>query len=101
MKKYYHEEFLIGKDLSVGYKDFLSRDPEVREHLDALLKVILDLKRKNHPALKQLNVITWRGAMTTVLCTPFYRREAWELAVTKYKVPNSDFYYYYSDFFEF
>jgi len=54
-----------------------------------MLSVILDLQRTNPRALHPVEFVTWRGILTVVICTPFNRRESWELAVSKFKVDLS------------
>lgn len=64
------------------------RDQGIHEHLDALLKVIqvqLLADQGKMTAVSAADVILWRGTMTLLVCTPFNRKEAWELAVTKFK----------------
>jgi len=67
------------------------RDQGVHEHLDALLRVILDqLLSPASPGPQTTGVtstdfIMWRGTMTVIICTPYNRKEGWELAVTRFK----------------
>ncbi|KAG1169830.1 hypothetical protein G6F70_008113 [Rhizopus microsporus] len=80
MKYYYPPS---GKDLNVGYDQFIQRDESVSEHIDTLLDALTTVKQK-HPSDIQADIVTWRGIMTKILCTPYSRRDAWELRATRY-----------------
>ncbi|KAI9308347.1 RAI1 like PD-XK nuclease-domain-containing protein [Cunninghamella echinulata] len=82
--KYYYPA--TGTDLSIGYDRFIQRDDSILEHLDTLLDAITDANNKiKDTNLTKANIITWRGIMTKILCTPYCRTEPWELRATKYK----------------
>ncbi|ORX44911.1 hypothetical protein DM01DRAFT_1295045 [Hesseltinella vesiculosa] len=83
--KYYYAP--SGKDLTVGFDRFIQRDETVPEHLDTLLDALTDAKAKANvpPEMTQANIVTWRGIMTKLLCTPYARNEPWELRLTRYK----------------
>ncbi|KAI8059289.1 hypothetical protein BC940DRAFT_328364 [Gongronella butleri] len=82
--KYYYPA--TGKDLTVGFDKFIERDETVPEHLDTLLDALTDAKAKPnaHPDATKADIVTWRGIMTKLLCTPYARREAWDLRLTRY-----------------
>ena len=53
----------IGADLSKGFETFQQLDDTVDDHLDSLLKTIIDFERRTGTRCAA-NVITWRGMMT-------------------------------------
>ena len=55
----------IGVSLSKGYENFQKLDDSIDEHLDGLLKAILE-KEKREQRRVQADIITWRGIMTKV-----------------------------------
>lgn len=82
MKYYYPPE---GKDLNFGFEDMVQRDDSISEHLDTLLDSLTDLKNKTEGSdMPQADIITWRGIITKILCTPYSRKEGWELRATRY-----------------
>ncbi|KAI8076909.1 uncharacterized protein BX664DRAFT_367400 [Halteromyces radiatus] len=81
--KYYYPA--TGTDLTLGYDKFIQRDETVPEHLDTLLDAITDARLKSKDShVTKANIVTWRGIMTKLLCTPYCRNEPWELRVTRY-----------------
>lgn len=62
--KYYYTPSL-GADLCKGFEQFQKLDDTADEHLDSLLKTIIDLEQKIGHKVKA-NLITWRGMMTKV-----------------------------------
>ncbi|KAG1191678.1 hypothetical protein G6F36_002159 [Rhizopus arrhizus] len=79
--KYYYPP--AGKDLNVGFDRFIQRDESVPEHIDTLLDALTQLNT-NTDQKSTADIITWRGIMTKILCTPFSRKDPWELRATKY-----------------
>ncbi|KAL8771337.1 MAG: hypothetical protein Q9209_003243 [Squamulea sp. 1 TL-2023] len=60
----------IGADLSKGFGSFEQLDDTADDHLDSLLKTIIDLERRTGEKC-QADVMTWRGMMTKIMATPF------------------------------
>ncbi|KAL8781716.1 MAG: hypothetical protein Q9194_000220 [Teloschistes cf. exilis] len=60
----------IGASLSDGFNRFEKLDDSVDDHLDSLLKTIVDLETRTKSRC-QADVITWRGMMTKIMATPF------------------------------
>jgi len=56
----------LGADLSRGFDTFQKLDDSEDEHLDGLLKAIIDLEKKQGKNLEGVDFITWRGMMTKV-----------------------------------
>ncbi|KAG1446202.1 hypothetical protein G6F56_009650 [Rhizopus delemar] len=78
MKYYYPPS---GKDLNFGYDKFIQRDESVAEHIDTLLDALTEM---NNTSTASVDIVTWRGIMTKLLCTPFSRKDRWELRATKH-----------------
>lgn len=64
--KYYYNPKL-GASLSEGFDTFRKLDDKRDDHLDPLLKSLLE-KEKREGRRVQADVVTWRGMMTKVLC---------------------------------
>ncbi|KAI9279752.1 RAI1 like PD-XK nuclease-domain-containing protein [Sporodiniella umbellata] len=79
--KYYYPP--TGKDLTVGYNAFIQRDETMPEHLDTLLDALTEWKSRETLST-QADIVTWRGILTKLLCTPFSRKDRWELRATRY-----------------
>ncbi|CAM0138236.1 unnamed protein product [Umbelopsis sp. WA50703] len=80
--KYYYPADISDADLSVGYEQFIQRDENLKEHIDTLLDALTHYRSKeSDPTLSQANIVTWRGIITKILCTP-YTKEPFELGVT-------------------
>lgn len=62
--RYYYPPTL-GADLSKGFDTFHKLDDTADEHLDSLLKTIIDYEMKAEQRV-EADVITWRGMMTKV-----------------------------------
>jgi hypothetical protein len=62
--RYYYPPTL-GADLSKGYDTFQNMDSTADDHLDSLLKTIIDLEQKSGKRV-EADIITWRGMMTKV-----------------------------------
>jgi len=62
--RYYWPPFL-GADLSRGFDTFEKLDDTADDHLDSLLKTIIDHEQKLGKPV-EADVITWRGMMTKV-----------------------------------
>ncbi|KAL8710501.1 MAG: hypothetical protein Q9220_004933 [cf. Caloplaca sp. 1 TL-2023] len=60
----------IGADLSKGFDTFQQLDDSIDDHLDSLLRTVIDLERRNG-SICQADVITWRGMMTKIMAVPF------------------------------
>lgn len=66
-------------DLREGYGRFVARDEDRREGLDHLLRWI----GAHRP--KPADVVTWRGHLSKILCTPFDRKSPWRLAAQMHR----------------
>ena len=53
----------IGAELSKGFETFQQLDDTVDDHLDSLLRTIIDLEQRTGTKYAA-DVITWRGMMT-------------------------------------
>ncbi|KAI8968584.1 RAI1 like PD-XK nuclease-domain-containing protein [Mycotypha africana] len=89
--KYYYPPGLKNEklDLNVGYERFLQRDESILEHIDTLLDALTEYKtRQSNNTIAEsevhADIITWRGIMTKILCTPYSRKDAWEFRATRY-----------------
>ncbi|KAL8680562.1 MAG: hypothetical protein Q9186_003253 [Xanthomendoza sp. 1 TL-2023] len=67
--RYYYPP-TIGADLSKGFDKFQQLDDTADDHLDSLLKTLVDLEQRTGEKC-QADVITWRGMMTKIMATPF------------------------------
>lgn len=68
--RYYYPPTL-GADLSKGFDTFEKLDEADDDHLDSLLKTIIDYEQKTGKAV-EADIITWRGMMTKVSCLQCY-----------------------------
>ncbi len=71
--------------LAAGYPDkFIQRKHDINEHLDALVLSLGDYQKaarqQNLPPITP-DIVTWRGMMTKILCTP-YLKDAWAMNIT-------------------
>lgn len=66
--KYTDLRDVVGADLNDGYDSFLSKDETIDKHLDPILKMCPPNE------LWQSHVITWRGALTQIMCFPYSSR---------------------------
>ena len=65
----------------------VERESTLDERLDPLLTALLGLApTQRAAALSGVHIVTWRGILTRILCTPYCRNEAWQLAATRHKV---------------
>ena len=69
----------VALDLREGYARFVARDEGRREGLDHLLRWL-----RAHPPPAPPDMVTWRGHLTKVLCTPFDRGTPWRLAAVRH-----------------
>lgn len=69
--RYYHPPSL-GADLSKGFKTFEELDDTKDEHLDGLLRTIVNLERSTGKKC-EADIMTWRGMMTKVNSLAFLR----------------------------
>lgn len=63
MRWYYTPQ--LGADLSQGFENFVKHDDSVAEHLDSLLKTIMQHEKETKKKI-DANVVTWRGVLTKV-----------------------------------
>ena len=62
--RYYYPP-TIGADLSRGFDTFHQLDDTADDHLDSLLRTIVDLEMKTGSKC-EADIVTWRGMMTKV-----------------------------------
>jgi len=62
--RYYYPP-VIGADLSKGFDTFEQLDDIADDHLDGLLKTIMDLEQRTGQR-SVADIVTWRGMMTKV-----------------------------------
>ncbi|KAL8746822.1 MAG: hypothetical protein Q9190_001227 [Brigantiaea leucoxantha] len=74
----------IGADLSRGFESFQQLDDSADDHLDSLLKTIIDLEQK-HGSRCEADVITWRGMMTKIMAAPFDNFNGFEMNATRFQ----------------
>jgi RAT1-interacting protein len=67
--RYYYPPTL-GADLSRGFDTFEKLDDTEDDHLDSLLKAIIDREQKSEQRV-EASIITWRGMMTKVIAAIF------------------------------
>ena len=65
-----------GIDLSKGFEKFHQLDDSNDEHLDSLLRTIMDLEKKDGH-MCEADVVTWRGMMTKVRAPMILRSWRW------------------------
>ncbi|KAL8674602.1 MAG: hypothetical protein Q9168_000977 [Polycauliona sp. 1 TL-2023] len=81
--RYYYPP-TIGADLSKGFDSFQQLDDTADDHLDSLLKTIVDLESRTGEKC-QADVITWRGMMTKIMATPFDMFNGFEMNATRFQ----------------
>ncbi|CAN8095917.1 unnamed protein product [Discula destructiva] len=74
----------LGADLSRGFDTFVKHDDSVAEHLDSLLKTIIDHEQKTGEKI-EAQIVTWRGCLTKIMASPFEDRDGFELNATLYQ----------------
>ena len=74
----------IAFDLSVGYDEFVSKNEDEKHYLNPILKWIRRKDAKDSARGRKVpyDVVTWRGQLTRMMCTPYERREPWAMAAT-------------------
>lgn len=87
----------MNSGLSAGFPEKFVKRPAVPEHLDALLRSMLDTRQQRNnttstnidpkSSLKQLpKFITWRGLITKLMCLPYSNnRDSFELNICQFK----------------
>ncbi|KAF2143026.1 uncharacterized protein K452DRAFT_326208 [Aplosporella prunicola CBS 121167] len=76
-----------GIDLSKGFEKFHQLDDSNDEHLDSLLRTIMDLEKKDGH-MCEADVVTWRGMMTKIVTAPYDKFSEFEMNATKFQVIN-------------
>lgn len=74
--RYYYPPTL-GADLSKGFDTFQQLDDTADDHLDGLLKTIIDLEQRTGTRCTA-DFITWRGMMTKVNKLPICPLTTWK-----------------------
>ncbi|CAG8780840.1 14890_t:CDS:2, partial [Acaulospora morrowiae] len=90
--KYYYPPDLENCDLSRGYEKFIQREDgsgptPIHSLLDALAHAKMLSQDKN---LTRVDLVSWRGIFTKILCTPYNRNEPWELGATLWNVSSEE-----------
>ncbi|KAM3073564.1 decapping endonuclease targeting mRNA, variant 2 [Clarireedia jacksonii] len=81
--RYYYPPYL-GADLSKGFDTFKKLDDATDDHLDSLLKTLIDYERKEGKKV-EVDVITWRGMMTKFMAAIFADRDGFEMNATLFQ----------------
>ncbi|KFY83076.1 hypothetical protein V500_10185 [Pseudogymnoascus sp. VKM F-4518 (FW-2643)] len=82
--RYYYPPRL-GADLCKGFETFEKLDDTPDDHLDSLLKTIMEVERERGEKV-DVDVVTWRGMMTKLLASPFSDRDGFEMNATFYQI---------------
>ncbi|KAJ1675952.1 decapping endonuclease targeting mRNA [Spiromyces aspiralis] len=72
-------------NLSQGFESQIRRDPHHVDHLDGMLEALVHLAKTTRTPVPRADFVTYRGMMTKIFCTPFARRDKWEMNATRYK----------------
>ncbi|KAI9857018.1 MAG: decapping endonuclease targeting mRNA [Vezdaea acicularis] len=81
--RYYYPPRL-GADLSKGFESFQKLDDTADDHLDSLLKTVMETERSTGERL-EADFITWRGMMTKIMATPFDNFNGFEMNATSFQ----------------
>ncbi|KAG9245313.1 protein RAI1 [Calycina marina] len=81
--KYYYPPDL-GTDLCKGFDTFQKLDDTADDHLDSLLKSVMDFEKKSGNKV-DAGVITWRGMMTKLMSAIFSDRDSFEMNATLFQ----------------
>jgi len=81
--RYYYPPNL-GADLSRGFDTFEKLNDTADEHLDGLLKTIIDLEQKTGKRL-DVSIVTWRGMVTKLMSAIFSDRDGFEMNATLFQ----------------
>lgn len=81
--RYYYPPNL-GVDLSKGFDTFQQLDDTADDHLDGLLKTIIDLEQRTGTKCTA-EVVTWRGMMTKIMAAPFDNMSGFEMNATRFQ----------------
>ncbi|PQE13825.1 RAI1 protein [Rutstroemia sp. NJR-2017a BBW] len=81
--RYYYPPYL-GADLSKGFDTFKKLDDEADDHLDSLLKTIINYEQKEGKKV-EVDVVTWRGMMTKFMAAIFADRDGFEMNATLFQ----------------
>ncbi|KAL8734484.1 MAG: hypothetical protein Q9166_001383 [cf. Caloplaca sp. 2 TL-2023] len=75
---------MLTRRATSGFDKFQQLDDTADDHLDSLLKTIIDLEERTGEKC-QADVITWRGMMTKIMATPFDMFNGFEMNATKFQ----------------
>ncbi|KAF7723121.1 Dom-3 Z [Apophysomyces ossiformis] len=74
-------------ELSQGYVHHIKKNIFQEVHLDYLLDALTDLQsRSSDPNLTKADIVTWRGIISKIMCTPYQQGDPWEFRATRYDV---------------
>ena len=59
----------LGADLCQGFEQFRQLDDTADEHIDSLLKRLMQLEQESGKKV-DADIVTWRGMMTKIMATP-------------------------------
>ncbi|KAK0116303.1 decapping endonuclease targeting mRNA [Cadophora gregata] len=82
--RYYYPP-TIGADLSRGFDTFEKLDDAADDHLDSLLKTVMELEKETGKRT-ETDLITWRGMMTKFMGAIFSDRDGFEMNATLFQV---------------
>ncbi|KUJ19978.1 RAI1-like protein [Mollisia scopiformis] len=74
----------LGADLSRGFDTFQKMDDTADDHLDSLLKTIINYEQKEGKRV-ETDFITWRGMMTKIMGAIFSDRDGFEMNATLFQ----------------
>uniref|UniRef100_A0A060TD59 Decapping nuclease n=1 Tax=Blastobotrys adeninivorans TaxID=409370 RepID=A0A060TD59_BLAAD len=81
---YLPEAFLdYNIDLSAGFSDFTEKDESIDVHLNHMLKALLHYEQENDTKVK-VDMITFRGIMTKILCLSYSKNEDLDLNIVRF-----------------
>ncbi|KAI5798571.1 RAI1 like PD-XK nuclease-domain-containing protein [Pyronema domesticum] len=82
LRYYYNPQ--LDTDLSQGFEEFDQHDDSVDEHLDSLLRAIMEHEKATGKKCAT-DIMTWRGLITKIMSLPYDNRNGWELNATKFQ----------------
>lgn len=83
--KKYKPDNLVGffnsnyADLNAGRDKFIPKSDDYQEHLDGLIRTLQLLAKTE----KCADIVTWRGIITRIICTPFKAKDSWSFNVMR------------------
>jgi len=81
--RYYYPPRL-GVSLSAGFDTFKKLDDSADDHLDSLLRTIMEMEKRDGKRY-EADFITWRGMMTKIMTAPFDNFNKFEMNATYFQ----------------